>query len=72
MSDLITVLSGLREEIDELEGEIKKVEAALLKDPDNQVLKRKYARMVEEKRNKESRRERLELHLTGTRSELLA
>ena len=72
MSDIITVLSGLREEVDVLEGEIQKVEAELLEDQDNKVLNRKYARLAEEKKNKENRRERLELQLTSKPTELLA
>ena len=72
MSDIITVLSGLREEVDVLEGEIQKVEAELLEDQDNKVLNRKYARLAEEKKNKENRRERLELQLTSAHTEQLA
>lgn len=64
MSDIITVLSGLREEVDVLEGEIQKVEAELLSNSENKVLNRKFERLTEEKRNKEGRRERLELQLT--------
>ena len=55
-----------------LEGEIQKVEAELLEDQDNKVLNRKYARLAEEKKNKENRRERLELQLTSKPTELLA
>ena len=55
-----------------LEGEIQKVEAELLEDQDNKVLNRKYARLAEEKKNKENRRERLELQLTSAPTELLA
>ena len=72
MADIFTVLSTLREEVDVLEREIQTVEAALLADPDNKVLNRKYARLADEKKNKENRRERLEQQLTGTPTELLA
>ena len=59
------MLNGLREEVNGLEAEIQKVEAELLADADNKVLNRKFERLLEEKRNKEVRRERLELQLSG-------
>lgn len=62
------MLNGLREEVEALEGEIQRVEGELLGDPDDKVLNRKFERLAEEKRNKEARRERLELHLTSTLS----
>lgn len=62
------MLSGLREEVNGVEAEIQKVESELLGDVDNKVLNRKFERLLEEKRNKEARRERLELQLTGATS----
>ena len=65
LGDIVQVLNGLREEGEQLEAEIQKVEQELMADQDNKVLNRKFDRLTEEKRNKEARRERLEAQLTG-------